>query len=151
MLSEQFQIEIILKRDEISDASEYPFCLNAFHNLHRLKLHPKVTFFVGENGAGKSTLLEAIAIANGFNPEGDTKNFGFNTRDSHSNLGNYIRCSRGIKKPKYGYFLRAERYYNVASEIYALDGEFSFGPPIIVPMVTNHYMSSLTENPSLHY
>ena len=131
MLSEQYLIDIILKRDDISDTSEYPFCLDAFRNLHRLTLHPKVTFFVGENGTGKSTLLEAIAIANGFNPEGGTKNFGFSTRESHSNLEKYIRCSRGIKKPRDGYFLRAESFFNVASEIEALDNEFSFGPPII--------------------
>lgn len=109
----------------------YPFNLDAISNLDRLKLHPKVTFFVGENGSGKSTLLEAIAIANGFNPEGGTKNFGFSTRESHSILEKYIRCSRGIKKPKDGYFLRAESFFNVASEIEALDNEFSFGPPII--------------------
>ncbi len=131
MLSEQYLIDIILKRDEISDASEYPFCLNAFRDLHRLTLHPKCTFFVGENGSGKSTLLEAIAIANGFNPEGGTKNFGFSTRESHSTLDKYIRCSRGVKKPQDGYFLRAESFFNVASEIEALDREFSFGPPII--------------------
>lgn len=131
MLSEQYLIDIILKTDKIDDFSEYPFCLNAFRNLDRLKLHPKVTFFVGENGTGKSTLLEAIAVANGFNPEGGTKNFAFSTRDSHSSLDKYIRCSRGIKKPKDGYFLRAESFYNVASEIESLDSEFSFGPPII--------------------
>ncbi|MFK7890664.1 MAG: AAA family ATPase, partial [Granulosicoccus sp.] len=131
MLSEQFLIEIILKSDDIEDASAYPFSLNAFRHLNRLKLHPKVTFFVGENGSGKSTLLEAIAVASGFNPEGGTKNFGFSTRESHSSLGRYIRCSRGVKKPEDGYFLRAESFFNVATEIEALDNEFSFGPPII--------------------
>jgi predicted ATPase len=45
-----------------------------------------VTFVIGENGSGKSTLLEAIAIAWGFNPEGGTKNFRFQTRGSHSSL-----------------------------------------------------------------
>ncbi len=94
-------------------------------------LHPKVTFFVGENGSGKSTLLEAIAVANGFNPEGGSKNFGFSTRESHSILEQYIRCSRGIKKPKGGYFLRAESFFNVATEIEVLDREPSYGPPII--------------------
>lgn len=131
MISEQFIIDIILKRERIENESEYPFSLNAFRNLDRLRLHPKVTFFVGENGSGKSTLLEAIAVACGFNPEGGTRNFGFSTRSSHSNLSDFIRCSRGIKKPKDGYFLRAESFFNVATEIEALDREFSFGPPII--------------------
>lgn len=131
MLSEQYLIEIVLKREIIENFSEFPFSLDAFRNFDRLRLHPKVTFFVGENGSGKSTLLEAIAVANGFNPEGGSKNFGFSTRDSHSPLDKYIRCSRGVKKPKGGYFLRAESFYNVATEIEALDREFSFGPPII--------------------
>lgn len=131
MISEQFIIDIILKRDRNENESVYPFSLNAVRNLNKLRLHPKVTFFVGENGSGKSTLLEAIAVACGFNPEGGTRNFGFSTRNSHSNLSEYIRCSRGVKKPKDGYFLRAESFFNVATEIEALDREFSFGPPII--------------------
>jgi len=131
MISEQYIIDIILKREQIDDFSQFPFSLDAFREFDRLRLHPKVTFFVGENGSGKSTLLEAIAVASGFNPEGGTKNFGFSTRDSHSILEKYIRCSRGVKKPKDGYFLRAESFFNVATEIEALDREFSFGPPII--------------------
>lgn len=131
MLSEQFLIDIILKKENIENASVYPFSLNAFKNFDRLRLHPKVTFFIGENGSGKSTLLEAIAVSCGFNPEGGTKNFGFSTKASHSNLNEFIRCSRGVKKPKDGFFLRAEIFYNVATEIDNLDSEFSFGPPII--------------------
>jgi len=131
VISDQYIIDIILKRDKIENVTEYPFSLNALRNFDKLRLHPKVTFFIGENGSGKSTLLEAVAVASGFNPEGGTKNFGFSTRDSHSILDKYIRCSRGVKKPKDGYFLRAESFYNVATEIEALDSEPSFGPPII--------------------
>ena len=36
-----------------------------------------LTFFVGENGSGKSTLLEAMEVADGFNPEGGTRNYAF--------------------------------------------------------------------------
>lgn len=131
MLSEQYLIDISLKKEKIEDNTVYPFSLNAFQNFDKLRLHPKVTFFVGENGTGKSTFLEAVAIASGFNPEGGTKNFGFSTRDSHSELEKYIRCSRGIKKPRDGFFLRAESFFNVASEIEALDSAPGFGPPII--------------------
>ena len=100
-------------------------------NLYSLKCHSAITFFVGENGSGKSTLLEAIAIAFGFNPEGGTKNFRFNTRPSHSVLNSYISLSKGIKRPKDGFFLRAESFYNVASEIDRLDEEPSMGARII--------------------
>ena len=53
--------------------SEFPFCLSAVRDLTELKLHPKVTFIIGENGTGKSTILEALATAYGFNPEGELK------------------------------------------------------------------------------
>jgi len=70
---------------------------------------------VGENGSGKSTLLEAIAVAWGFNPEGGTKNYNFSTYDSHSDLHDAIRLVKGYKKAGWGYFLRAESFYNVAT------------------------------------
>ena len=37
---------------------------------------------------------------------------------------------RGIRRPKTGYFLRAESFYNVASEIDRLDEIPAAGPPI---------------------
>ena len=74
-----------------------------------------VTFFVGENGSGKSTLLEAIAIAAGFNPEGGSRNYNFSTCDSHSELCDALRLVRGWRRPEWGYFLRAESFYNVAT------------------------------------
>lgn len=97
--------------------SGYPFSLPAFRNLKTLDLHPRVTFIVGENGTGKSTLLEAVAVAWGFNPEGGTRNFNFSTRVSHSDLYEYIRLVRGVKKPRDGFFLRAESFYNLATNI----------------------------------
>lgn len=117
MLSEQFIREIKLKRDKISSYKEYPFNLQIVKSLKTLKLHPSVTFLVGENGSGKSTLLEAIAIASGFNPEGGTRNFNFATKSTHSELHEYIQLVRGTKRPKDGFFLRSESFYNVATQI----------------------------------
>lgn len=95
----------------------------SLEHLRRLEFHQPVTFFVGENGSGKSTLLEAIAVAAGFNPEGGTKNYNFTTYDSHSELCNALRLIRGVRKSGWGYFLRAESFYNVATqeEEYARD------------------------------
>lgn len=86
-----------------------------------LRLTKPVTFFVGENGVGKSTLLEAIAVALGFNPEGGTINYSFSTEDSHSTLYRYLAVSRGIKRNRDGYFLRAESFYNAASYLDELE------------------------------
>ena len=112
------------------DAERYPFNLSVLRGLDELIFHPKVTFLVGENGSGKSTLIEALAVAWGFNPEGGSKNFSFATRASHSDLHRFVRPVRGVKRSRGGYFLRAESFFNVGTEIEALDREGG-GPPII--------------------
>ena len=96
-----------------------------------IRFHKPVTFLVGENGVGKSTLIEAIAVACGFNPEGGTINFNFSTRTSHSDLHNYLTISRGYKKHRDGFFLRAESFYNVASNIEDMDEIASTAAPVI--------------------
>ena len=71
---------------------------------------------LGRTGSGKSTLLEAIAVAYGFNAEGGTKNYSFSTYNSHSELCEAMTISKGYRRPKFGYFLRAESFYNVATK-----------------------------------
>ena len=122
--------EISLKRDSIESFEKYPFCIPAVKELDSIQFAKEVTIFVGENGSGKSTLLEAIAVGLGFNAEGGTKNFSFGTRNTHSNLYKYIRLSRSFKSYRDGFFLRAESFYNVATNIDELDEAPSFGPPI---------------------
>src|SRR5687768_4530105 len=90
-----------------------------------------MTYLNGENGSGKSTLLEAIAVSLGFNAEGGTRNFRFGTRASHSVLHQYLRIAKGVMKPRDGFFLRAESFFNLATDIERLDAEPSFGPPLI--------------------
>ncbi len=131
IISSQFASRVTLVRDKVESFAAYPFHLPAIRTLEYIDLHPKVTFFVGENGSGKSTLLEAIAVSLGFNAEGGTKNFRFGTRVSHSVLNEYIRVAKGFKRPKTGFFLRAESFFNVATEIENLDAEPSMGPPVI--------------------
>jgi predicted ATPase len=131
MISKQYISRITLMRDKAPSFDVYPFSLAAVRALDILEPHPKVTFLVGENGSGKSTLLEAIAVSMGFNPEGGTKNFRFGTRASHSPLHEYLRIAKGVKRPRDGFFLRAESFFNVATEIEQLDEAGGFGPPII--------------------
>ena len=99
---------------------------------NKIEFHKQVTFFVGENGSGKSTLIEALAISQGFNPEGGTKNFCFHTENSHSELHSYLRVARGVICPRDGFFLRAESFYNVATNIDEMDrNPDGIGAPII--------------------
>jgi predicted ATPase len=126
----QYVREVKLRKDKITSFDQYPFSLPVVRHLDTLDLHPAVTFLVGENGSGKSTLLEAVAVAWGFNPEGGTKNFRFQTRASHSELHEYLRLVKGVQRPRDGFFLRAESFFNVATEIERLD-EGPGGPPIV--------------------
>lgn len=130
MISQQYVSQIRLDTDKVTSFEDYPFCIPAVRHLDKLLIHPKITFLVGENGSGKSTLLEAIAVSLGFNAEGGSKNFNFGTRSSHSVLHEYLRVAKGVRRPRDGFFLRAESYFNVATEIEKLDTEPGFGPPI---------------------
>lgn len=116
-----FLLHATLLRDRVPSFDAYPFNLPAVRTLETLPLHRAVTFIVGENGSGKSTLLEALAVAAGFNAEGGSRNFNFHTRASHSELHRYLRLARSQKRPRTGFFLRAESYFNVATEIERLD------------------------------
>ncbi|MBA4293201.1 AAA family ATPase [bacterium] len=127
--SDAFIREVRLDRAQVKDWGKYPYSLPMVSSLKTLKLHRGVTFLVGENGCGKSTLLEAIATAWGFNPEGGSRHFSFKTRNSHSKLHRDLRLVKTGAMPTDGYFLRAESFYNVATEIERLDEGWG-GPKI---------------------
>ena len=90
--------------------------IQSLKGLETLAFKRPVTFFVGENGSGKSTLLEAMAVSYGFNPEGGTINYDFSTFDSHSELYEAVTLVKGYRRARWGYFLRAESFYNVATK-----------------------------------
>src|SRR6266542_5253174 len=116
---------VVLKRDRV-DPEAYPFSIPAIRQLDELELDPHVTLFAGDNGSGKSTLVEAIAVAAGFNAEGGSRSVTVATRASHSVLHRHLRLLRGTHRPRTGYFLRAESFFNVATYIEELrDPEIS--------------------------
>jgi predicted ATPase len=126
-----FLVRATLRRDKVTSFTDFPFSIPAIGGMDTIDFDRPVTFFVGENGAGKSTLLEAIAIGMGLNPEGGSRNFRFATRESHSGLSDFLRLGRSVRRIRDSYFLRAESYFNVATEIEALDREFALAPPLI--------------------
>lgn len=119
-MNDQFIQKIRIDWDKISDFN-YLKRIPAFNDINQIEFTRPITFFVGENGSGKSTLLEAIAIASGFNPEGGSRNYYFSTHDDYSDLYKALQIKKGYRKEKWGYFLRAESFYNVATqeEMYA--------------------------------
>lgn len=86
-------------------------------SLRQMEFNQNITFFAGENGTGKSTLLEALAVAYGFNPEGGSRNYNFATMETHSSLHRALIVIKGVHRPRHSYFLRAESFYNVATQM----------------------------------
>lgn len=121
----------------------YAFDLAAVQTLERLEL-ANVTVVAGDNGSGKSTLIEAIAVAAGFNPEGGSRNLMFNTYDTHSNLCDHL-VLEWRARPRWGWFLRAETFYGMASHI-AEDDDPVSGISVMFPDLHNrsHGESFLT-------
>jgi predicted ATPase len=114
-----FLHRVSLNRDRIESFDEYPFNLPLVRDFDSLEFTTRITFVVGENGTGKSTLIEAIAIKWGFNAEGGSRNFEFETHRAHSELYRHLYLTRNMAQgaPRDGYFLRAESFFNVASEL----------------------------------
>ena len=121
----------------------YPFSLPAVAALDQLEFAP-VTVLVGDNGTGKSTIVEAIAVAAGFNAEGGSRNLQFETYATHSELGDHLTL-RWQRRPRWGWFLRAETFYGMASHIHS-DNDPLSGVKVMFPDLHNrsHGESFLT-------
>ncbi len=122
---------IKLNLGKVPDQTVYPYTIPAIKLFKEIDLSDPVTFFIGENGTGKSTLIEAIAIKAGFNPEGGSKNFNFATQKTETNLFEVLQFTRNSQREKTGFFLRAESFFNVATNIDTLDTDGFLGVPII--------------------
>jgi predicted ATPase len=111
---------------------EFPFSVPAIATIERLGLGQSVTLLAGDNGSGKSTILEAIAAAIGFAEQGGEL----------ARLGELPAVPRNVlddarapllapvlsaTKPRNGYFLRAESFFNVAEFV---DGGDRFAPDL---------------------
>ncbi|HJQ36455.1 MAG TPA: AAA family ATPase [Thermoanaerobaculia bacterium] len=103
----------------LQPVGDYRAKIPSIRSTHEIEFTTPVTFLIGENGSGKSTLVEAIALAAGFNPEGGSKNFQFETvkRETSEEDELLVKLIKSAKRPSDGYFLRAESFFNVATEI----------------------------------
>ena len=85
--------------------------------IEAMKLDAPVTLLAGDNGTGKSTLIEAFAQAIGFAAQGGELERPVSFRPSRAPvLDGALRAgAQRWNKPRNGYFLRAESFFNVAA------------------------------------
>ena len=122
-MAKQLRGGAFLRAVRIDEPGEgWPFTIPAIRDFDRREFDPAVTYLVGENGSGKSTLIEALAVALGMNAEGGGRNMRFATTPTETLLADHLVVERN-GRPKTDFFLRAESFYNVASQIDALDRE----------------------------
>jgi predicted ATPase len=106
------------ERDEEKWGRGFPFELPVVDQVQHLDFGAPVTLLAGENGAGKSTIIEAIADAMGFLEQGgELERSGGSAGQPRAALGGALRPILSHAKPRLGYFLRAESFFNVASFI----------------------------------
>jgi len=125
---EPFVSRIWLRRERIPESLPHPFGLPILREFDVLPIQSPVTFLVGDNGSGKSTFLQGIAEAYGFNPEGGSRNFNFNTTNQLSPLADAFTLVKNATYPRDGFYLRAESFFNVATVVDELAKE---DPPFI--------------------
>jgi predicted ATPase len=98
------------------DLSRWPATVPAVGQLLRegLDLAAGLTVLIGENGSGKSTITELLAVACGLNPQGGSAmGATFRVRDSEPQLGGHLTAERGLARPRWSYFLRADTMHSL--------------------------------------
>jgi predicted ATPase len=117
-----------LRRDDSQWGSGFPFDVPAVDAVETLRTASPVTLLAGDNGTGKSTLIEAIAEAIGFAAEGgELERAGERPAVPRPVLGGALEPVLTAAKPRTGYFLRAESFFNIANFV---DGGNLFSPDI---------------------
>jgi predicted ATPase len=102
-------------RREGAWGSGFPFDVPAIAAVEEIELDRPVTLLAGENGSGKSTILEAVAEAIGFAEEGgELERMGELPAVPHDVLGGALAPILTSTKPRNGYYLRAESFFNIA-------------------------------------
>ena len=111
---------------------EFPFSVPAIAMIERLDLGQPVTLLAGDNGSGKSTILEAIAAALGFAEQGGEFDRLGELPAVPGDVLDDVRTPLlapvlSATKPRNGYFLRAESFFNVAEFV---DSGARFAPDL---------------------
>jgi len=106
----------------------FPFDVPAVAAVETLSLERPVTLLAGENGSGKSTITEAIAKAIGFADEGgELERSGELPAVPRAVWDGALEPVLSATRPRTGYFLRAESFFNVAQFV---DSGGTFAPDL---------------------
>jgi predicted ATPase len=117
-----------LRREQDRTGSGFPYDLPAVAAIEDLRLDAPVTLLAGDNGTGKSTLVEAIAAAIGFADEGgELERSGELPAVPRPVFEEALAPVLSSTKPRNGYFLRAESFFNVARFV---DSDGIFAPDL---------------------
>ncbi len=117
-----------LRRNPDEWREGFPFEVPTVAAIEGLDLDTPVTLLAGDNGTGKSTIVEAIAAAIGFAAEGgELERLGQRPAVPRPVLGGALEPVLAATKPRHGYFLRAESFFNVASFV---DSQDIFSPDL---------------------
>jgi hypothetical protein len=107
-----------LRRDEDKWRDGFPFDVPAVADIETLELDASVTLLAGENGAGKSTIIESLAAAIGFDAQGgELERSGQLPAVPRPVLDGALHPVLSETRPRTGYFLRAESFFNVAKYV----------------------------------
>lgn len=117
-----------LRRDPARWGAGFPYDVPALAAVGALALDAPVTLLAGDNGSGKSTLVEAIAEAIGFAAEGgELERAGELPAVARPALEGALVPELSDTKPRTGYFLRAESFFNIARYV---DSGHEFAPDL---------------------
>ena len=117
-----------MRRNPSRWGEAFPFDVPAVADIDRLSLDAPITLLAGDNGSGKSTIVEAIAEGIGFGAEGgELERAGELPAVPRAVFGGALEPILSSSKPRNGYFLRAESFFNIAR---AIDGGGLFAPDL---------------------
>jgi predicted ATPase len=117
-----------LRRQPAAWGVGFPFEVPALAAVEDLRLDRPVTLLAGENGAGKSTILELVAEAIGFGEEGgELERMDELPAVPRSVLKGALAPVLSETKPRNGYYLRAESFFNIARFIDRADRVAIYG------------------------
>ena len=117
-----------LQRDRARQIDDYRAGLAVLEAIERLRFDRPVTLLSGDNGSGKSTVVELAAEAIGFDAQGgELERKGELPATPRAVVNRAIEPLLSSTKPRNGYFLRAESFFNIAA---FTDSDHRFAPDL---------------------